>query len=183
MTSFDPRQVHHGVFMRIAKWGVLLAGPSGIGKSELALQLLDRGQALVCDDGPEFRADAAGRVLGRCDPLLAGLLEVRDIGIIDVRRVFGPGHVLATHLLDVVVELHAPSPTANGACDGMLNEWRPYPVAGQWVPQWRLPTAPGRDLALLVETLVRQQAWRGSGYNGTHELHRRQQQRMNNRLP
>ena len=97
----------HGVFMEILGLGVLITGGSGVGKSELALELLARGHRLIADDAAELRRRGS-RLSGHCPPLLSGFLEARSLGILNVRRLFGRRALRSSCRLDLVIELDAP---------------------------------------------------------------------------
>src|SRR5690606_6274184 len=98
----------HGVLMRVHGVGVLLTGASGVGKSELALELLSRGHRLVADDAAEFVIER-GALRGRCPPLLQGFIEARSLGILNVRRLYGRRSVLGSTRLDLIIALDTPA--------------------------------------------------------------------------
>jgi len=162
--------------------GVLIIGEAGIGKSELALDLVSRGHALVADDSPVFRRQADGRWLGRCAYPLQDFLEVRGLGILNVRRLFGAQAICAEHPLDLVIRLEeTPSPPASPE-DRLHGAWRDYRLGEHIViPELPLTVRSGRNLALLVETAARLQACgaaEGIGYNAAHELSRRLEEHL-----
>jgi HPr kinase/phosphorylase len=152
---------------------VLILGPAGIGKSELALDLISRGHALVADDSPVFTQQADGRWLGHCPFPLQDFLEVRGLGILNVRRLFGEQAVCAEHPLDLIIRLEERPSSPE---DRLAGAWRDYRLGDATLPELPLPVRRGRNLALLVETAARLQACGagdGIGYNAAHELSRR----------
>ncbi len=146
----------HGVFMEISGLGVLIRGAAGIGKSEVALELLSRGHRLIADDAPCFTAHGE-EVTGSCPDRLFGLLEVRGIGIVDVGELFGSNALKTRKYLRLIVDLYpAQSDRRIGADERLFGDRGDEHVAGRPIPVWRLPVAPGRNLAVLLETIVRQ---------------------------
>jgi len=145
----------HGVFVEVLRLGVLLSGASGIGKSELALELLNRGHRLVADDAPEFYRTGAGAVWGRCPEALRDFLEVRGLGVINIHSMFGPGAMAPEAELQLIVHLRSMGPDQLAAVDRLRPNRDSMTVLGAPVPRLTLPVAPGRNLAILVETAVR----------------------------
>ncbi|MFP4638937.1 MAG: HPr(Ser) kinase/phosphatase [Guyparkeria sp.] len=151
-----PREWRHGVFMEISGLGVLIRGAAGIGKSEVALELITRGHRLVADDAPCFHA-RGNEVTGSCPDRLFGLLEVRGIGILDIRELFGANALKARKYLRLIVDLYpADSGKPMGADQRLFGDRGAERIAGREIPVWRLPVAPGRNLAVLLEAIVRQ---------------------------
>ncbi len=149
------RQWQHGVFMEVAGAGVLITGDSGIGKSELALELLSRGHRLIADDAPYFIATDKG-IEGHCPDNIRDLLEVRGLGIIDIRALFGDNALKRRKILRLVIELYAADHRRMTADDRLHGERGRVRVCQQTIPLFRLPVAPGRNIAVFVETIVRQ---------------------------
>ncbi|MDP1708949.1 MAG: hypothetical protein Q8L89_07800 [Gammaproteobacteria bacterium] len=160
----------HGVFMDILDTGVLLCGASGTGKGELALELITRGHRLVADDAPDFRAGGAG-VAGTCPPLLQDMLEVRGLGVLNIRALFGERAVVPAAMLALAVRLQCAAP---GAQRSLTPDYRDRQVLGHTLPEIVLPLLPGRNAALLVETLVRDFRLRRAGYDAAEDFVRRQ---------
>ncbi|HVT35156.1 MAG TPA: hypothetical protein VHE37_06220 [Nevskiaceae bacterium] len=165
----------HGVFMQVHGVGVLLSGGSGVGKSELALELLTRGHQLIADDAAEFAARGKF-LLGRCPPLLAGFLEARSLGILNVRRLFGRRAVARNHWLHLVVHLEMRSeriavPPALERLHGRRGTRRILDID---VPEISIPIRLGHNLAVLVEAACRDYKLRRRGYRADDDLAARQ---------
>ncbi len=143
------RVIRPGTLLRIAGRGVLLTGPAGSGKSDLALELLERGHALVADDAVALARSAAGRLQGSCPPPLPARLGLRDLGLVDPRQLYGPGATATATELDLWVDL-APAPAGN-ALDG---RWQHTWLLGVRLAQLTLGGT-DRPRALLLETAVR----------------------------
>ena len=167
----------HGVLLQVCGAGVLLTGASGVGKSELALELLTRGHRLVADDAPTLEA-RNGRLWGRCPELLEGLLEVRGLGVLSVRALLGEEAVVAEVPVDLVVHLEP----EDGAPMASLPRLHPVQdeveLLGLTLPRLHLPVAPGRNLAVLVETAVRLHLLAAGGYDAAADLVERQRRAM-----
>jgi HPr kinase/phosphorylase len=162
--TLAPRVTLHGVFMEIYSIGVLITGESGSGKSELALELVTRGHRLVADDAPEFTQIAPDVLDGTCPELLQDLLEVRGLGVLNVRQMFGDTAVKKNKYLRLVVHLTKPhlepQPSGMERITGDLSARR---VLDLDVPQITLPVMPGRNLAVLAEAATRAHILRAKG--------------------
>ncbi|MDO5609567.1 MAG: HPr(Ser) kinase/phosphatase [Pseudomonadota bacterium] len=159
-----PRTTLHGVFVEIYSIGVLITGESGSGKSELALELITRGHRLVADDAPEFTQIAPDVLDGTCPPLLQDMLEVRGLGVLNVRSMFGDTSVKRNKYLRLVIHLTRPhlepEPSGLERITGDLGLRR---VLDLDVPMITLPVMPGRNLAVLAEAATRQHILRVKG--------------------
>lgn len=164
----------HGVYMEVAAIGVLLAGPPGVGKSELALELITRGHRLVADDAPQFSRVGPDIINGTCPPALADFLEVRGIGVLNVRQLFGDGAVKANKYLRLIVALEPLRPGAINEVKRLEGSYRSRRILDVDIPEITLPVAPGRNLAVLVECAARNHILRMSGYSSTEDFARRQ---------
>jgi HPr kinase/phosphorylase len=149
------RQWQHGVFMEVAGSGVLITGESGIGKSELALELLSRGHRLIADDAPYFIRGHQG-IEGHCPENIQDLLEVRGLGIINVRSLFGDNALKPHKNLRLLIELYSADHKNIHADDRLHGERGQIMICQEMIPLFRLPIAPGRNIAVFVETVVRQ---------------------------
>jgi HPr kinase/phosphorylase len=158
-----PTATMHGVLVDIHSVGVLLLGPSGIGKSECALFLVERGHRLVADDQVILTAKTTGRVDGRPPALLRYHLEVRGIGILNIRDLFGATAVRKRKTVDLVVEL---CPWNAGETYERLGlDDRTYSLLGAEVPMLRIPVSPGRDMGVILEVAARNHLLKQSGHN------------------
>lgn len=162
--TLAPRITLHGVFMEIYSIGVLVTGESGSGKSELALELVTRGHRLVADDAPEFTQIAPDVLDGTCPEMLQDLLEVRGLGVLNVRQMFGDTAVKKNKYLRLIVHLTRPhlepQPTGIERIVGDLGSRR---VLDLDVPMITLPVMPGRNLAVLSEAATRAHVLRAKG--------------------
>ncbi len=151
-----PQITVHGVFMEIYSIGVLITGESGAGKSELALELVTRGHRLVADDAPEFTQIAPDVLDGACPELLQDLLEVRGLGILNVRQMFGDTAVKRNKYLRLIVHLTRPhlEPQAAGM-ERLIGDLGSRRLLDLDVPMITLPVMPGRNLAVLTEAAAR----------------------------
>lgn len=168
----------HGVFMDVLGMGVLISGASGLGKSELALELISRGHGLVADDVVDFARIAPETVEGRCPPLLSNLLEVRGLGLLDIRSIFGETAVRRKMRLRLIVEL-----IRRNAVESM--ERLPLADTSQAVlglpfPKVTIPVAAGRNLAVLLEAAVRNTILKLRGIDTMREFMDKQRQAMDN---
>lgn len=153
-----PRLTVHGVFMEIYSIGVLITGESGAGKSELALELVTRGHRLVADDVPEFTQIAPDVLDGACPDLLQDLLEVRGLGILNVRNMFGDTAVKRNKYLRLIVHLARPQPQQTPQTDGyerLIGDLGSQRLLDLDVPMITLPVMAGRNLAVLTEAAAR----------------------------
>ena len=166
----------HGVFLEVLGMGVLLTGDPAVGKSELALDLITRGSRLVADDAPEFTRIAPDIVSGTCPPLLREFLEVRGLGILNIRAMFGDSSIKRTKYLRLIVHLKRMSADEISGMDRLSGAYANRDVLGVSIPQVTVPVAPGRNLAVLVESAVRNHLLRLKGYDATEVLIERQQQ-------
>ncbi len=165
----------HGVFMEVMQLGVLLSGANGAGKSELALELVNRGHRLIADDAPEFFRPASGGVHGRCPEPLCDFLEVRGLGVLNIRAMFGDGAIAPSAELKLVLRLMPMTGEQFAAID-LLRPCRDDVILlDKEVPRITLPVIPGRNLAILAETAVRIRLLALSGYDASADLIRRQQ--------
>jgi HPr kinase/phosphorylase len=163
-----PRTTVHGVLMDILGLGVLVIGESGIGKSECALDLVVRGHRLVADDAVDLRCRAESFVLGSCPELTRHHMEIRGLGVINVQDLFGVASTRTSKRVELVVQLERWEPGREYDRLG-LDDAR-YDVLGVPIPMIRMPVAPGRNVAILVEVAARNQLLRARGDHAARKL-------------
>jgi len=164
----------HGVFMEVMGAGVLITGASGVGKSELALELVNRGHRLIADDAPQFTRVAPDIVLGTCPHGLEDFLEVRGIGIINVRALFGDSAVKHEKYLRLIVNLVAMNDEELQKIDRLNGSKCKRQLLGVDIPEVTLPVTPGRNLAVLIECAARNQLMQTKGYDAVEDFISRQ---------
>ena len=162
------REIIHGVLVDILGLGVLIVGESGIGKSECALDLIVRGHRLVADDTVEIRRRAATIVIGSCPELTRHHMEVRGLGLINLRDLFGVASTRSSKRVELVVQLERWDP--HREYDRLGLDDVSFELLGLRVPLIRMPVAPGRNLAILVEVAARNQLLRSRGINAARDL-------------
>lgn len=162
-------QSRPGVMLEVLGQGVLLQGDSGIGKSDLALGLVDRGHRLIADDAVEFVVEKQ-RLLGRCRAGFEGFLEVHGLGVVSLARLYGAQAVLKQAVLDLVLLLESPAIDNYDRLQPVPRSWQMLGVA---VPAWSIACAGPRNLVLIVETAVRLNQCRQQGYDAGIDLQSR----------
>lgn len=171
-----PLAVRHGVLMDIYGLGVLLEGASGIGKSECALDLIARGHRLVSDDVVEVRRTGPDRLVGSAPELLSAHLEIRGLGIINIRDLFGISAISSVKTVDLLIRFERWDEALE--VDRLGIDVQSLDVLGVHVPQVSIPVSPGRNLSTLVETAVRVQLLRMRGYNAAQAFVERHAQML-----
>lgn len=166
----------HGILLDIYHTGVLLMGPSGIGKSELGLELISRGHHLVADDAPEFRRCAGNWVEGYCPEILKNYIEIRDLGILDVRTLYGDTAIQASTRLQLIVNLAEMNSVHTEHLDRLVGSFHHHNVLGVDIAALTLGVSPTRNLSVLVETAVRHYRIKRGGYDPAQAFIERQQQ-------
>lgn len=163
------RFILSGGFLQIFGLGVIISGHSGIGKSESALELISRGHRFISDDVVELTRGKDGRLVGRSPALSRYFMEIRGLGIINIKEIFGPRAICRQSKVDLVI---------------WLKKWRKgdeydrlglefpadYEILGVKIPQLIIPVAPGRTIALLIEVACNVQILRKRGYHASHEI-------------
>ena len=170
------RTILHAVLMDILGLGVLIVGESGIGKSECALDLIVRGHRLVADDTVEVRRRAETILIGTCPELTRHHMELRGLGVINVKDLFGIASTRSSKRVELVVQLERWDPTREYERLGLDDD--SYEVLGLRVPLIRMPVAPGRNIAILVEVAARNQLLRARGHHAARALADRLEQRL-----
>ena len=164
----------HGVFMDVLGLGVLITGESGVGKSELGLELISRGHGLVADDVVEISRLAVNTLEGRCPPMLKDFLEVRGLGLLNIRTIFGETAVRRKLKLRLIVQLERPQPGGRDPTERLPLAALSEDILGVTVPKVIVPVAAGRNLAVLVEAAVRNQILKLRGIDSMAEFMARQ---------
>lgn len=164
----------HGVFLDVMGTGVLLRGQSGIGKSELALGLINCGHRLIADDSVNFTHDEGDNIIGSCPEVLQDFLEVRGLGILNIRAMFGDSAIKESKALQLVVHVVTISDEQLQQIDRLHGIHRNYNILGKDIPEVTIPVAPGRNLAVLVEGAVRNHILNLTGYEASKEFIKRQ---------
>ena len=162
-----PREALHGVMVEVYGVGILLLGPSGIGKSECALFLVERGHRLVADDKVELERKPDGVVTGKPPALLRHHLEIRGLGILNIRDLFGATAVREDAPLHLVVELHA---FEGHDADRLGVEDVTRNVLGEKIPLLRIPVRPGRDMGVLLEVAARNELLKRAGHHAARNF-------------
>ena len=177
---FSEKEVAHGVFMEVLGTGVLITGESSVGKSELALALISRGHRLVADDAPEFTRTGPDILDGRSPSVLKDFLEVRGLGILNIRDMYGDNALKSNKYLRLVVHLKRLSEKEYAQLDRLQGGRETRTILGIDIPQILIPVAPGRNIAVLVEAAVRNHILSRSGNNATEKFIALQQIAINN---
>ena len=166
--NLAPRITRHGVLIEIYGEGMLILGESGVGKSETAIELVKRGHRLVADDAVEIRKVSNISLVGSSPENIRHFLELRGIGIINVRRLFGMGSVKVTEKIDMIVELEPWDSEKVYDRMGMDNEFTS--ILGVLIPCTTIPVEPGRNLAVILEVAAMNNRQKKMGYNAAQEL-------------
>jgi len=174
--SLAERTVLHAVLMDILGLGVLLVGESGIGKSECALDLIVRGHRLVADDTVEIRRRSETILIGTCPELTRHHMELRGLGLINVKELFGIASTRSSKRVELVVHLERWDASREYERLGLDDDY--YDVLGLRVPLVQMPVAPGRNIAILVEVAARNQLLRSRGHHAARVLADRLEERL-----
>ncbi len=166
--NLAPRITRHGVLIEIYGEGVFITGESGVGKSETAIELVKRGHRLVADDAVEIRKVSNISLVGSSPDNIRHFLELRGIGIINARRLFGMGAVKLTEKIDLVVEMELWNPEKIYDRMGVDTEF--VSLLGVKVPSLTIPVKPGRNLAVILEVAAMNNRQKKMGYNAAQEL-------------
>ena len=170
-TSLAPRITRHGVLVEVYGEGVLILGDSGIGKSETAIELVKRGHRLIADDAVEIKRVSNKTLVGTAPDLIRYYIELRGIGIVDVRRLFGMGAVKATERIDLVIKLESWAPDKLYDRFGLDEETEN--ILGIGIPAITIPVHHGRNLAVVIEIAAMNNRQKKMGYNTAEEFNKR----------
>ena len=175
-TQLAPRITRHGVLVEVYGEGMLILGDSGIGKSETAIELVKRGHRLVADDAVEIKRVSAKTLVGTAPDLIRYYIELRGIGIVDVRRLFGMGSVKATERIDLVVNLERWD--SEKVYDRFGLDEEHMNILGIDVPSITSPVHPGRNMAIILEVAAMNNRQKKLGYNTAEEFNKRLMEQM-----
>jgi len=168
----------HGVFMEVQGFGAFIKGDPAIGKSELALELISRGHRLIADDVVDFFRISPERIEGRCPELLQDFLEVRGLGVLNIRAMFGDNSVKPSKPLDLIIQLEMADKLALESLDRLNIKALHEKVLGVSISKVQIPIAAGRNIAVLVEVAIRNHMLLLRGINATKQFTQRQQREM-----
>jgi HPr kinase/phosphorylase len=166
--ALAPRTTIHGVFVEVLGLGILILGPSGIGKSECALELILRGHRLIADDSVEVMRRGSDRLIGAGGPILKHHMELRGIGIVDIKELFGISATGELHVVDLAIRLERWKPDAQ--YDRLGFDRPTMEILGIEIPVIDMPVAPGRNVSTLVEVAARTHLLRKNGRQLSKEL-------------
>ena len=171
-----PRITRHGGLVEVYGEGMLLLGDSGIGKSETAIELVKRGHRLIADDAVEIKRVSDRTLLGSAPEIIRHYIELRGIGIVDVRRLFGIGAVKDTERIDMVIQLE--NWVEGKMYDRMGMDEEHITILGIEVPSITIPVRPGRNLAIILEIAAMNNRQKKMGYNTAEEFNKKLMQQM-----
>lgn len=163
-----PRITRHGVLVEVYGEGILLVGDSGVGKSETAIELIKRGHRLIADDAVEIRRVSSKSLVGQSPENIRHFIELRGIGIINARRIFGMGAVKLQEKIDMCINLEIWDAMKVYDRMGMDSEYTE--ILGIKVPVMTIPVKPGRNLAIIIEVAAMNNRQKKMGYNAAYEL-------------
>ena len=169
--SLAPRITRHGVLVEVYGEGILMLGDSGVGKSETAIELVKRGHRLIADDAVEIKRVSATTLVGSAPEIIRHYVELRGIGIVDVRRLFGMGAVKLTEKIDLVIALEQWVQGKMYDRFGLESEYTE--ILGINIPSITIPVRPGRNLAIIIEIAAMNSRQKKMGYNTAEEFNKR----------
>ncbi|MGI6577669.1 MAG: HPr(Ser) kinase/phosphatase [Eubacteriales bacterium] len=166
--ALAPRITRHGVLVEVYGEGILLIGESGVGKSESAIELVKRGHRLIADDAVELKKISTSTLIGSAPDMIRHYIELRGIGVIDVRRLFGMGSVRQNQTVDLIINLE---PWQDGTQYDRLGVENLYTtILDVKIPSLTVPVKPGRNLAIIIEVAAMNNREKKMGYNAAHEF-------------
>lgn len=173
-----PRITQHGVLVEVYGEGLLILGESGVGKSETAIELVKRGHRLVADDAVIVKRVTNKTLLGCAPEVIRHFIEIRGVGIIDVKNIFGMGAVKNEEKIDLIIHLEYWNEKKQYDRLGMINEFTE--LLGIKIPSLTIPVKPGRNLAVIIEIASMNNRQKKMGYNAAEELNRKLMQKVEN---
>ena len=175
-THLAPRITRHGVLVEVYGEGLLILGDSGVGKSETAIELVKRGHRLIADDAVEIKRVSPKTLVGSAPAIIKHYVELRGIGIVDVRRIFGMGAVKETEKIDLVINLE--HWIKDKMYDRLGLDDERVDILGNSVPALTIPVMPGRNLAVILEIAAMNHRQKKMGYNTAEEFNKRLMEQM-----
>ena len=173
-----PRVTRHGVLVEVYGEGILILGDSGVGKSETAMELVNRGHRLIADDAVEIKKVSAKSLVGNAPEAIKHFIELRGIGVVDVRRLFGTGAINDSEKINLVIKME---PWEDGKqYDRLCLEDETVNILGLDIPALTIPVKPGRNLAIIIEVAAKNNRNKRMGYNAAKELTERLTQQYYN---
>ena len=174
--SLAPRITLHGVLVELYGEGILILGDSGVGNSETAIELVKRGHRLIADDAVEIKRVSDRTLVGCAPEIIRHFIELRGIGIVDVRRIFGMGAIKETERVDMIINLEQWVEGKMYDRLGMDNQYTD--ILGLRIPSLTIPVRPGRNLAVIIEVAAMNHRHKSMGYNAAKELNERMMKSM-----
>ena len=174
--SLAPRITLHGVLVELYGEGILILGDSGVGKSETAIELVKRGHRLIADDAVEIKRVSDRTLVGCAPEIIRHFIELRGIGIVDERRIFGMGAIKETERVDMIINLEQWVEGKMYDRLGMDNQYTD--ILGLRIPSLTIPVRPGRNLAVIIEVAAMNHRHKSMGYNAAKELNERMMKSM-----
>lgn len=177
---FSKKEILHGVYMEVLGTGVLITGESSVGKSELALELISRGHRLIADDAPEFTQIGPDILDGRSPSILQGYMEVRGLGVLNIRDMYGDNAIKINKYLRLIIHMEKMDSDNHSNFNRLKGNNKIKTILNVDIPVTIIPVAPGRNLAVIVEAAVRNYILQGNGYDASQQLIDRQKQAIDN---
>lgn len=167
---FSNKEILHGVYMEVLGIGVLITGESSVGKSELALELISRGHRLIADDAPEFTQVAPDILDGRSPSILQGFMEVRGLGVLNIREMYGDNAIKINKYLRLIIHMEKMNDDNISSFSRLTGRSKVQKILNVEIPVTLIPVAPGRNLAVIVEAAVRNHILLNNGYDASQQL-------------
>jgi HPr kinase/phosphorylase len=177
---YSNKEILHGVYMEVLGTGVLITGESSVGKSELALELISRGHRLVADDAPEFTKIGPDILDGRSPSILQGFMEVRGLGVLNIREMYGDNAIKINKYLRLIIHMERLNKENLDNFSRLTGHSKVKKILNVEIPVTVIPVAPGRNLAVIVEAAVRNYILRDNGYDASQQLIDLQKQAIEN---
>lgn len=167
---FSNKEILHGVYMEVLGIGVLITGESSVGKSELALELISRGHRLIADDAPEFTQVGPDILDGRSPSILQGFMEVRGLGVLNIREMYGDNAIKINKYLRLIIHMEKMNDDNISSFSRLTGHSKVQKILNVEIPVTLIPVAPGRNLAVIVEAAVSNHILLNNGYDASQQL-------------